>query len=143
MRCFESTSGLETTGEDQAGQGCGEGFGPTRGWPDYLAVVRRYGGAPGLPGIWRDFGLQPATLQTMNRRCGKMTEPTRRDFFRLAILGLVTAAWAARGFDGDLAPTPADPAVPEGATVEITLRNGRTVCRICRGGYWITAVPAA
>ena len=73
-----------------------------------------------------------------------MPRLTRRNFLRVAILaGLAASTRTARGSQGDLPPTAADPAVPEGATVQITLRNGRTVCRICRGGYWVTAGPAA
>ena len=73
-----------------------------------------------------------------------MPRLTRRNFLRVAILGgLAASARTARGSQSDLPPTAADPAVPEGATVHVTLRDGRTVCRICRGGYWVTAGPAA
>jgi hypothetical protein len=92
----------------------------------------------------RDIGLQDATVGASVRRESEMPRLSRRNFLRVAILGgLAVPARTVCAPQGKLPPTAADPAVPEGATVQITLRDGRTVCRICRGGYWVTGGPAA
>ncbi len=73
-----------------------------------------------------------------------MSEVDRRQFGVLALLGGIgLIARAVRDLEGDPPPTPAHPSVAEGKLVWITLPNGRTLRRVCRNGYWITAGPAA
>jgi hypothetical protein len=73
-----------------------------------------------------------------------MSEMDRRQFGWLALAGgIALVARALRRGGGELSPTPADPAVAEGRRVWITLPNGKTVCRVCRKGYWVTEDPSA
>jgi hypothetical protein len=73
-----------------------------------------------------------------------MSEMDRRQFGWLALAaGIALVARALRRGEGDLSPTPADPAVAEGRRVWITLPSGKTLCRVCRKGYWVTEDPPA
>jgi hypothetical protein len=73
-----------------------------------------------------------------------MSEMDRRHFGTLALAGAIGFfARALRRREGELSPTPADPAVAEGRRVWITLPHGKTICRVCRKGYWVTANPPA
>lgn len=61
---------------------------------------------------------------------------------KLRQFSMLTLPRSVRDVEGDLPPTPADPSIPEGRLLWITFPNGRTILRICRGGYWVTAEPA-
>ena len=68
-----------------------------------------------------------------------MNEMDRRQFGLVAMVGgIALAVRALCRRPGDLPPTHADPAVAEGRRVWITLPNGKTICRVCRKGYWVT-----